>query len=110
MVLQLFVPAETALLENETLGPNDVRLLRVGTVEFYEYHEGLRGRRRIQYTVRPGDTMIGLGRRFGLSIGSIARINQFAREHTLRPGERIVVYAPLPGTPPERDARNAPRR
>lgn len=92
LVLQLFVTPDQDLAQAVVLSDEDVRLVTIGSEEFFEYHETQRGRVRFRYTVRPGDTLTRLGRRFGLSIGSIARINRFSRRSTLQAGQVIIIY------------------
>jgi membrane-bound lytic murein transglycosylase D len=93
MFLQLFVPASRDLTRAVVLAENDVRVLVVGSDEFFDYHEGQRGRVRIRYRVREGDTLATVARRFDLSPGSVARINRFDRATTLRVDQEIIVYA-----------------
>jgi len=100
MILQLFVPPEVDLSQAVVLSEDDVRVLVVGSEEFFDHHEGQQGRVRFRYTVQPGDTLTQIARRFDLSVGSVARINRFSRNATLRVGQEIIVYA---------DRRQAPR-
>ena len=96
MVVQLYVPAGVDLDHAVTLAEDDVRVLRAGSDEFFDYHEAQRGRERIRYRVREGDTLTAIGRRFDLTVGSVARINRFSTGTTLRAGQEITVYAPVP--------------
>jgi LysM repeat protein len=94
MVLQLFVAPDRDLSQAIVLSENDVRVLVVGTEEFHDWHEAQQGRVRFRYTVQPGDTLTSIAQRFELSVGSIGRINRFARETELRAGQEILIYAP----------------
>lgn len=94
MYLQLYVPADTELSQALVLAPNQVRTLVVGSEEFFNFHESQQKRVRLRYRVKPGDTLRSLSERFDLSIGSLARINQFAREKKLEPDSEIIIYAP----------------
>ncbi|MBI2893386.1 MAG: LysM peptidoglycan-binding domain-containing protein [Deltaproteobacteria bacterium] len=94
MVLQLFVPTRVDLTRAVVLTERQVRVLVQGTDEFFDYHERLRGRRRIRYTVREGDTLQSIGQRFELSVGSLARINRVERNAALEAGRTLIVYAP----------------
>ncbi len=94
MFLQLFVPASRDLSRALVLAEGDARVLVVGSDEFFDYHEAQRGRVRIRYRVRSGDTVASVARGFDLSPGSLARINRFDRSATLRVDQEIVVYAP----------------
>ncbi len=44
------------------------------------------------HRVKRGDTLDSLAKRYGLSVGSIARINQFPRTHQPQAGDLLVVY------------------
>ncbi len=100
MYLQLFVPADADLSQAVVLSPDDVRTLVVGSDEFFDFHETQANRVRIRYRVKPGDTLRSLADRFDLSVGSIARINQFSRDKQLSPDSEIIVYAPEEGSKP----------
>jgi LysM repeat protein len=63
-----------------------------GSEEFLNAYEEQKGRRRLIYRVREGDSLSSISRRFGLSVGSIMRINQFDRKAKLQPGQPVVVY------------------
>jgi membrane-bound lytic murein transglycosylase D len=92
MFLQLFVPEDADLSQTLVLTPNEVRTLTVGSEEFFNFHETQQNRTRIRYRVKPGDTLKSLSQRFDLSIGSLARINQFSRDTKLTPDSEIIVY------------------
>lgn len=44
------------------------------------------------YTVRRGDTLSHIARRFGLSVTQLLSWNGLGRNHTLMPGQRLVMY------------------
>lgn len=94
MFLQLYVPRDTELNQTLVLAPNEVRTLVVGSEEFFNFHETQQNRVRMRYKVKPGDTLRSLAERFELSVGSIARINQFDREKKLVADSEIIIYAP----------------
>jgi membrane-bound lytic murein transglycosylase D len=96
MFLQLFVPRDADLSQTLVLAPNQVRTLVVGSEEFFNFHETQQNRKRLRYRVKAGDTLKSLSERFDLSIGSIARINQFSRDTKLKPNTEIIVYVPDP--------------
>lgn len=94
MVLQVFVrkdfdPTGVMLLE-----PSRVRVVTLGSEEFLELETARRGKKRLTYTCRSGDTLAKLGRRYGLTPGDLARINRFSYNTELHEGDRIVVYSP----------------
>jgi membrane-bound lytic murein transglycosylase D len=92
MWLQLFVPAHVDLGLAVVLTESDVRTLVIGSEEFYEWHARQEGRVRFRYRVRPGDTLSTIAARFGLTTGSMARINQISRDSILRVGRELIVY------------------
>jgi membrane-bound lytic murein transglycosylase D len=94
MLLQLFVEPGLDLGRAVVFTPDQVRVLTVGSDEFYEFHESQRGRVRVRYRVQPNDTMAKVAQRFDLSAGSVGRINQFATNRELKVDEWIVVYCP----------------
>jgi membrane-bound lytic murein transglycosylase D len=94
LILQLYVPQEADLTKALVYTPDEVQLYSVGSEAFFDFHEKQRDRVRIRYRVRPGDTLLTLAERFELSVGSIARINQFSRYTTLQPDQEIILYAP----------------
>jgi membrane-bound lytic murein transglycosylase D len=104
MLLQLFVAPEVDLKQAVVYEPKEVRILELGSDEFFAYHEAQRGRVRVRYRVQQGDTLSSLGQRFDLTPGSLGRINQFPSDRALRAGETMVVYAPK-GDVPELTAR-----
>jgi len=101
MVLQVFVrkdfdPAGVMLLD-----PGHVRVVTLGSEEFLELETARRGKKRLTYTCRSGDTLAKLGRRYGLTPGDLARINRFSYNTELHEGDRIVVYSPTGEAPHE---------
>lgn len=95
MSLQLFVPQDADLSTVVCLEDDEARALTLGSEEFYAFFEGLRGRKRAKIVVQKGDTWQKLGKKYGLSLGQLERINRRSRRSALAPGDTIVVYAPL---------------
>ena len=101
MVLQVFVrrdfdPAGVLLLDAAK-----VRVVTLGSEEFLELETARRGKKRLYYTAKSGDTLVKLGRRYGLTPGDLARINRFSYNTELHEGDRIVVYSPTGDAPHE---------
>ncbi|MGK4006754.1 transglycosylase SLT domain-containing protein [Sorangium sp. So ce1036] len=94
MTLQLFVPRSRRYDGVSLLDEAEARVLEVGTEEFFAHFEGLKGRKRIEIAAREGDTFSKIASRYGLSVGSLERINQRSRRSELSPGDRLVVYVP----------------
>jgi len=96
MILQAFVanpvdPKKVRLVDAQTLLP-----IRAGSSKFLNTFEKRRGRNRLIYAVRDGDSLRSISKRFGLSVGSLMRINKFGRSTVLQPGAEIVIYASKP--------------
>jgi membrane-bound lytic murein transglycosylase D len=94
LILQLFVPKDIDLSKAVVLTPDEVKIMAVGSDEFFAYHEAQRDRVRIRYRVLPSDTLPKIAERFGLSVGSIARINRFSAQTALQVDQEIIVYVP----------------
>jgi membrane-bound lytic murein transglycosylase D len=99
MVLQVYVrkdfdPTEVVLLDSAR-----VKVVTLGSDEFLELEAARRGKRRLIVETKPGDTLAKLGRRYGLTVGDLARINRFSYATELRDGQKVVVYSPI-GEPP----------
>jgi membrane-bound lytic murein transglycosylase D len=108
MFVQLFVPQGVDLAQAVVLAPDEVRVLTIGSEEFYEYHVQQEGRVRLRYRVREGDTLSGIGARFGIAVGSLCRINLVPRDAVLHLGQEVVVYTTSDHVPDElRDAIEA---
>jgi membrane-bound lytic murein transglycosylase D len=94
MVLQVFVrkdfdPRNVVLLDSAR-----VRVVTLGSREFLELEAARRGKKRLVVEARAGDTLAKLGRRYGLTVGDLARINRFSYDTELQGGQEIVVYSP----------------
>lgn len=94
MLLQLFVRKDLDVGRAVVLTPDEVRILTLGSEEFFDFHETQRGRVRVRYRVQPSDTMKKLAQKFELSAGSIGRINQFATNKELKTDDWILMYVP----------------
>lgn len=95
MWLQVYLSADPP--DARVWEESEVDVVRRGSEEFYDRTVASDGRVRVRITVCEGDTMRSVASRYGLSVGSLARINRRSRHSTLRPGEHLVVY-----TTPER--------
>jgi len=83
------------------LDPTKVRVVTLGSEEFLELETARRGKKRLYYTCKDGDTLAKLGRRYGLTPGDLARINRFSYNTELHQGDRVVVYSPTGDAPHE---------
>ncbi len=105
MVLQVFPQRSRDLRRLHVLDEKDQKTLLAGSPEFFDYFEGLNGKRRMLVKVKKGDTLASIGRRFETSVGSMERINRRSRSDALATGDTVVVYAdrrryPAPKAPP----------
>ncbi len=108
MILQVFVRKGLDASDIALLDPAKVRVVTVGSDEFLDLEAARRGKRRFFYSVRPGDTLAKVGRRYGLTPGDLARINRFSYNSELEPGQKIVVYSPTGELPRETTMGRAP--
>ncbi|MEB2312292.1 MAG: transglycosylase SLT domain-containing protein [Sorangiineae bacterium] len=110
MVLGVFVKRGAELSRLRFTREADTRVLVAGTHEFFDYFEGQNGKRRLLVKAQPGDTLAGIGKRYGMSVGWMERVNRCSRKKQLEPGEAVVVYAKVgtDGVPAALDAAPAP--
>lgn len=92
MMLQLLVPKDKPLGHVRHVTERNAQLLLAGSKEFHEHFEGLKGKRRVEVVVKDDDTLASVGKRFGMSVGSMERVNRRSRNTKLVPGETLVVY------------------
>jgi LysM repeat protein len=92
MVLQLWVPKDFDESKAALLDPAIVRLVTTGSDEFYDVVEAQKGRVRLSYSVKPGDDLKKIGRKFGLTAADLERINRFHPSGPLKVGQPLVVY------------------
>ncbi|HSC87215.1 MAG TPA: LysM peptidoglycan-binding domain-containing protein, partial [Polyangiaceae bacterium] len=97
MTLQALVDRERDLGRIRVREARGAQLLVAGSPEFHEFFEAQRGMRRVQVVVRAGDTLSNVGQRYGMTVGSMERINRRARTTPLVPGEILIVYTNRPG-------------
>ncbi|MEO0322378.1 MAG: LysM peptidoglycan-binding domain-containing protein [Myxococcota bacterium] len=101
MILQVYAPAEVDLGLARVLREDQVRIVELGSDDFHDQAQAAEGRVRFRYRCREGDTLSQLARRFGLSVGSIGRINGISRRADLALGQELVIYAPPERVPAE---------
>lgn len=98
MLLQLLVPVEQQFSTVRVLPQKDAQLLVAGSPDFHEYFESLGGKQRLSIVVQAGDTLAKIGQKYGMSVGSMERVNRKSRSSALVPGETVIVYTNRPGT------------
>jgi membrane-bound lytic murein transglycosylase D len=93
MVLQLWVEPDFDESRAALVDPSRVRLVTTGSDEFFDLVEAKRGRARLLYTLKKGDDLKRVAKKFGLKIADLERINRFGANHTdLHVGQKITVY------------------
>jgi membrane-bound lytic murein transglycosylase D len=92
MVLVAFVKKPVDQRRVRLLPSTRVLALNAGSERFLNLWEERNGRRRLTYTTRRGDTIRRISKRFGLSVGSISRINKINRNKQISQGETVVLY------------------
>lgn len=105
LILQLFVREGFDRQDVVLLDPDKVRVVTLGSEEFLELEAARRGKTRLFYSARAGDTLAKIAKRYGLSPGDLARINRLSAVSELSEGQKIVVYSPTPELPKEITAR-----
>lgn len=105
LILQLFVPESFDRAGVVLLDPDKVRVVTLGSEEFLELETARRGKTRLFYAARAGDTLTKIAKRYGLSPGDLARVNRLSATSELTEGQRIVVYSPTPELPKEITAK-----
>ena len=112
LILQLFVAEGFDRAGVVLLDPDKVRVVTLGSEEFLELETARRGKTRLFYAARAGDTLTKIAKRYGLAPGDLARVNRLSATSELTEGQRIVVYSPTPELPKEITAKvtGAPKK
>jgi membrane-bound lytic murein transglycosylase D len=99
MTLQAFVAQDADLSRVAVVTESDVRVLPVGSEEFFAVLEKDRAFKRIVVTAKAGDTLEAIGKHFDVPARTMERINRRGRAEPLRAGESVVVYVSGNGAP-----------
>ena len=93
-VLQVVVPKawDARAARIVALEQREVDVVIRGSREHIEASLRQRGLVRRAYRVRKGDTLVKIGKKFDLTDGDLARINNIDRTHDPAPGSLLVVY------------------
>ena len=110
MVLQCFVKDGFDGEKVVLLDPERVQVMESGSEDFLDLYEQRKGRKRLIYTARKGDTLRLVGRRVGLTIGDLARINKFSRHTSLAKGQKIIVYLDEAKAKPDRKKKRRSKK
>jgi membrane-bound lytic murein transglycosylase D len=95
MTLQAFVPLDADLSRVVVVPEGDVRVLPIGSDEFFASLERDRGFKRLTVTVKAGDTLESVGKHFDVPVKAMERVNRRGRADALVPGQTVVVYVPV---------------
>jgi membrane-bound lytic murein transglycosylase D len=101
MSLQVFVAKNADLSKVLHVPEAHAKILIAGSPEFCDYFEGQNGKKRLTVAAREGDTLTTIGKRYGMTVGQMERVNRRGRSDQVAAGERIIVYTerakPAPG-------------
>jgi membrane-bound lytic murein transglycosylase D len=92
MVLDIWVDKDFDTSQVALQDPARVRVVTTGSEEFFDLVETLRGRKRLVYLCKAGDTLAKIGKRYGLTAADLERINRLGKSTELKPGQPITVY------------------
>ncbi|HYO93912.1 MAG TPA: transglycosylase SLT domain-containing protein [Polyangiaceae bacterium] len=92
MALQLFVPESQSLAGLRCLPESRARILIAGSNEFFEHFEGQNGKKRFVVRAKPDDSLTSIGKRYGMSVAGMERVNRRSRTDPIQAGEPVVVY------------------
>jgi membrane-bound lytic murein transglycosylase D len=95
MTLQLFVPADVDAAKTAALGDSEVRVIPVGSEEFFALTDP-KGRKRIEVTAKRGDTLASIGQHHSVSPALMERINRRGRNDVLPEGTKVYLYVDAP--------------
>lgn len=108
MTLQVLVDQDVQLQTVRHIEQKQAQVFLAGSPEFHEHFEALKGKKRLQITVQKGDTLSNVGQRFGMTVGSMERVNRRSRGTELVPGEHLIVYTDKNATEKETADGTAP--
>lgn len=92
MSLQVFVGKDADLSKVLHVPEAHAKILVAGTPEFFDHFEGRNGKKRLAIAARDGDSLSTIGKRYGMTVGQMERVNRRGRSDQLTAGERIIVY------------------
>jgi membrane-bound lytic murein transglycosylase D len=95
MQLQIFVSKTADLSRVVFLKEGDVKLLAVGSDEFYDHEEALKGRKRTTVHATGGESLEALGKKHSVTPAMMEKINRRPRSDVLTKGEAVIVYVPI---------------
>jgi membrane-bound lytic murein transglycosylase D len=100
MSLQVLVAKGADLSKVLHVPEAHAKILVAGSPEFFDYFEGQNGKKRLVIAARDGDTLATIGKRYGMTVGQMERVNRRGRSDQMTPGERVIVYTERPKAAP----------
>jgi membrane-bound lytic murein transglycosylase D len=104
MTLQIFAPKNADLSRVVAMKEGDVKIVAIGSDDFYAIEEAAKGRKRTTIYAAGGETLEKLGKKYDLTPGQMEKINRRPRTDVLAKGEAVIVYVKgataAPGAPP----------
>src|SRR5690606_4036650 len=92
MTLQVLVSKTESLPTVRYIAADRARTFLAGSSEFHDYFEGQKGKKRVMITAKEGDSLESIGKRYGMTVGSMERVNRRSRSTKVVPGEHLIVY------------------
>jgi membrane-bound lytic murein transglycosylase D len=102
------VPLDADLSRVVVVPETDVRVLPIGSDEFFASLERDRGFKRVTVTAKAGDTLESIGKHFDVPVKTMERVNRRGRAEALQPGQTVVVYVPATTGATASNAATAP--
>jgi membrane-bound lytic murein transglycosylase D len=100
MSLQVFVAKSADLSKVLHVPEAQAKILVAGSPEFCDYFEGQNGKKRLTVAAHDGDTLTSIGKRYGMTVGQMERINRRGRTDAIAAGAPIIVYTERPKPAP----------
>lgn len=94
MTLQVFVAPDADLSRAAVMQESEVRVLAVGSDEFFAMLEKEKSFRRVVVVAKAGDTLESIGRQHQVPAKVMERANRRGRSEPFKGGESVVVYVP----------------
>jgi len=107
-VAALPAPLQPRLVQLEGVEPFPTRQLLAATNGPRAEEEASAPRfRRVQHSVRRGETLASLAEKFDVSPAQLRRWNELPKGRPLKPGRKLLVFVPLPAAEPTKATETA---
>ncbi len=101
MTLQVFAPKSVDLGKVMAMKSGDVKIVAIGSDDFYAIEEAAQGRKRLTVYAKGGETLEVLGKKHGITPAKMEKINRRPRTDVLAKGEALIVYVKSDGAAAE---------